>query len=337
MLQGGTTNPTNSDEFIESVVKYISERKDLLEALYSLLQASEFIKSGETFNELAIKDVSELLMNNEGLLKGTMDIVKEHLEKDDNQLKMLLEQVNKVKSMEKELETLGNGLLAQGLISGAAVTTLTGALAGTLAIGGVTGALIGGGAAFVGFVALVAIVAIGYAIYQNRSEIKEGAIEFGKAVKSFVKDVIDKLPTIQTRENDFNRLHSELLAGIADNTKLKAGQSIEDANNQSKIIKMLQNKEQLMAIKELVKDGIIKNFSKDDMTRLLNKGLSTHLDDQGVLEELMGKFQPEIMAIGSDIKEVEQKVNEKAQGMKPVPQLDSPNSEQVNKEEKGVS
>ncbi len=33
MVQGGTTNPTNSDEFIENVVKYISERKDLLEAL----------------------------------------------------------------------------------------------------------------------------------------------------------------------------------------------------------------------------------------------------------------------------------------------------------------
>ncbi|WP_265014977.1 hypothetical protein [Wolbachia endosymbiont (group B) of Camptogramma bilineatum] len=47
MVQGGTTNPTNSDEFIENVVKYISERKDLLEALKSLLQANEFVKSGE--------------------------------------------------------------------------------------------------------------------------------------------------------------------------------------------------------------------------------------------------------------------------------------------------
>ncbi len=27
MVQGGTTNPTNSDEFIENVVRYISGKK----------------------------------------------------------------------------------------------------------------------------------------------------------------------------------------------------------------------------------------------------------------------------------------------------------------------
>lgn len=329
MVQGGAANPINSDEFIESVVRYISERKDLLEALKSLLQANEFLKSGEIFEESAIKRVSQLLIQKQDLLKGTMDIVKEHLEKDDNQLKMLLEQVNKVKGMEKELETLGNQLLSQGVISGAAVITLTGALAGLLTVGGVTGALIGGGAAFVGFMALVAIAAIGYAIYQHRGEIK--------AVKSFVKDVIDKLPTIQARENNFDRLRSELLAGIADDSKLKAGQSIEDAKNQNKIVEMLQNKEQLMAIKELVKGGTIQNFSEDDMSKRLNKGLSTHLDDQGVLEELMEKFQPEIMAIGdNDIEKVREKVKEKAQKMKPSPEVKNPNLEQVNEKEKGV-
>lgn len=197
MLQGGTANPTNSDEFIENVVRYISEKEDLLQELQALLKLNDFEKKGETFNESTIKHVSELLMNDEGLLKGAIDIVKEYLEEDNNQLKTLLEQVNKVKGMEGKLEALGNQLLAQGLISGAAVTTLTGALAGLLTVGGVTGALIGGGAAFVGFMALVAIAAIGYAIYQYRGEIKEGAIEAGKAVKSFVKDVIDKLPTIQ--------------------------------------------------------------------------------------------------------------------------------------------
>ncbi|WP_264377505.1 hypothetical protein [Wolbachia endosymbiont (group B) of Philonthus cognatus] len=125
MVQGGTTNPTNSDEFIENVVKYISERKDLLEALKSLLQANEFVKSGEIFDESSIKDVSELLIKDKDLLKNAIDIVKEYLEKDDNQLKMLLAQVSKVKSMEEKLEALGNQLLAQGVISGAAVTTLT--------------------------------------------------------------------------------------------------------------------------------------------------------------------------------------------------------------------
>ncbi len=148
MVQGGTANPTNSDGFIENVVRYISEKEDLLQKLQDQLTLKGFEKKGETFNESTIKHVSQLLVQNPDLLKVTIDIVKDHLEKDDNQLKTLLEQVNKVKGMEKELETLGNQLLAQGLISGAAVTTLTGALAGLLTVGGVTGALIVGGAAF---------------------------------------------------------------------------------------------------------------------------------------------------------------------------------------------
>lgn len=327
MVQGGTTNPTNSDEFIENVVRYISGKKDLLQVFETLLQANEFIKEGEIFNESTIKYVSELLIQKQDLLKGTMDIVKEHLEKDDNQLKTLLEQVNKVKGMEKELETLGNQLLAQGLISGAAFTTLTGALAGTLAIGGVTGALIGGGAAFVGFVALVAIVAIGYAIYQNRSEIKEGAIEFGKAVKSFVKDVIDKLPTIQARENNFGKLISNLTEqGLKANDE---GRTILD--NEVKIIEMLRNQEQKSAIQELVKDGTIKNFLEADMSRLLEKGFSTHESDEQSLKALMEKFQPAIMAIGNnEIEEVEKKVNEKVAAMKPSFKVKESNSEKVD-------
>lgn len=326
MVQGGTTNPTNSDEFIENVVKYISERKDLLEALKSLLQANEFVKSGEIFDESSIKDVSELLIKDKDLLKNAIDIVKEYLEKDDNQLKMLLAQVSKVKGMEEKLEALGNQLLAQGVISGAAVTTLTGALAGTLAIGGVTGALIVGGAAFVGFMALVAIAAIGYAIYQHRGEIKEGAVEAGKAVKSFVKDVIDKLPTIQARENNFDRLRSELLAAIADNTKLKAGQSIEDANNQNKIVEMLRNQEQLAAIGQLIGENKAVLLSN-----LMSKGTSTHEEDMEKLVGFMSEFQPAIMAIGdNDIEKVREKVNEKVKEMKPSPEVKNPSSEQVD-------
>ncbi|WP_264375144.1 MULTISPECIES: glycine zipper family protein [unclassified Wolbachia] len=333
MVQGGTTNPTNSDEFIENVVKYISERKDLLEALKSLLQANEFVKSGEIFDESSIKDVSELLIKDKDLLKNAIDIVKEYLEKDDNQLKMLLAQVSKVKGMEEKLEALGNQLLAQGVISGAAVTTLTGALAGTLAIGGVTGALIVGGAAFVGFVALVAIVAIGYAIYQHRGEIKEGAMKAGKEVKSFVKDVIDKLPTIQARENNFEKLISNLME-----KNLEADEGKRTMlSNEIKIIKMLQNQEQKSAIQELVKNGIIQNFSEEKMARLIAKGESTHIEDKKELEELMEKFQPAIMAIGIDIEEVEQKVNDKVKTVKPSPEVKNPSSERVSGEEQGVN
>lgn len=337
MVQGGAANPTNLDKFIESIVKYISEKEDLLQKLQDLLKLSGFEKKDEIFDTSPINDMSKFLMENKDVFGSVIELILENFEKNKVELKEFVEQGNKVKGMEKELETLGNQLLAQGLISGAAVTTLTGALAGTLAIGGVTGALIVGGAAFVGFVALVAIAAIGYAIYQHRGEIKEGAIEFGKAVKSFVKDVIDKLPTIQARENNFDRLRSELLTGIADNSKLKEGQSVGNAKNQNKIVKMLQNEVQQSAIKKLVEKGVIKNFSKDDMTRLLKKGLSTHLDDQEALDDLIYKFQPEIMAIGNGkIEDVEQKVNEKAQKIEPSPKLDSSSAERVSEEGKGM-
>lgn len=325
MVQGGTANLTNSDEFVENIVKYISEKKDLLQALETLLQTKEFVKKGEIFDELAIKHVSELLIKDEDLLKGAMDIVREYLEKDDNELKILLEQVNKVKGMEEKLEALGNQLLVQGVISGAAVATLTGVLAGLLTVGGVTGALIGGGAALVGFVALFAIAAIGYAIYQHRYKIKEGAIDAGKEVKSFVKDVIDKLTWEKT---NFSRLEKEFIHDMVYPTD---DEKSKEAQNKIRIIKMLQNEEKRSAIKNLVEE-VIQDFSKEDMKRLIEKGTSTYESDKEALEELMEKFQSKIMAIGEGkIEEVEKMVNDKVNQMKsPVPQLDSPSSEQAS-------
>lgn len=188
------------------------------------------------------------------------------------------------------------------------------------------------------FIALVAIGAryVGIGIGKAGEKIKEGAIEAGKAVKSSYKDLIDKLPTIQARENNFDKFKNDLSGRIIEiGTAQKREETGEDEtknnlSNMLEVVKILQNKEQLMAIKELVKDGTIQNFSEDDMSRLLEKGLSTHLDDQEALDDLINKFQPAIMAIGSDIKEVEQKVNEKAQEMKPDSQVDSPSSEQAS-------
>lgn len=257
MVQGGTANPTNSDGFIENVVRYISEKEDLLQELQDRLTLKGFEKKGETFNESTIKHVSELLMNNEDLLKKAIDIVKKYLEKDNNQLKTLLEQVNKVKGMEEKLEALGNQLLVQGVISGAAFTTLTGALVGTLAIGGVAGALLGGGIALLGLLAIAAIAAIGYAIYQHRDEIKEsadksigkvkeGAIECGKAVKSFVKDVMDELTWEKT---NFSRLEKEF---IYDMVYPENAEKSKESQNKIRIINMLKNEEQRSAIQDIV-------------------------------------------------------------------------------------
>ncbi|WP_353278556.1 glycine zipper family protein [Wolbachia endosymbiont (group B) of Longitarsus flavicornis] len=318
----------------------------MLQKLQDILKLGGFEKKDETFNKSAINNMSKFLMENKDVFGSVIGLILEDFEKNKVESKEFLEQVSKVKGMEKELETLGNELLAQGVISVAAFTTLTGALAGLLTVGGVTGALIVGGAAFVGFMALVAIAAIGYAIYQDRSEIKEnayksvdkvkeGAIEFGKAVKSFVKDVIDKLPTIQDRDKNFYKLNQELSQLVLQpGTEVSKIKNIQD---KAKVIQMLQNKEQLMAIKELIKDGTIKNFSEDDMNKLLEKGLSTHLDDQKPFYDLIDKLQPAIMAIGSDIEEVQRKVNAKVKTVKPSPEVKNPSSERVSGEEQGVS
>lgn len=338
MVQGGTANPTNSDGFIENVVRYISEKEDLLQELQDLLTLNGFEKKGEIFNESTIKNVSKLLIENEDLLKGTMDIVKDHLEKDDNQLKTLLEQVNKVKGMEKELETLGNQLLAQGLISGAAFTTLTGALAGTLAIGGVTGALIVGGAAFVGFVALVAIVAIGYAIYQNRSEIKEGAIEAGKAVSRFINHVRDAMPEFKTGEKCIENLYTTSLRKREELKENKENESKENEMNKLdetiEIIKMLRDENQSSAIEKLMKEEKIPKF--EEMEKLLSKGNRHTKLYMKTFEELFDKFKGAILTNGG-LEDFKQKVNEKVAAMKPDSQVENPSSERVNEEGKGVS
>ncbi|WP_264330636.1 hypothetical protein [Wolbachia endosymbiont (group B) of Erebia ligea] len=194
-------------------------------------------------------------------------------------------------------------------------------------------------------IALVAIGAlyVGIGIGKAGEKIKEGAIDAGKAVRGSYKDLIDKLPTIQARENNFDKFKNDLSERIiAISTAQKREEAGEDEtknnlSNMLEVVKMLQNEVQQSAIKKLVEEGVIKNFSKDDMTRLLKKGLSTHLDDQEALDDLIYKFQPEIMAIGNGkIEDVEQKVNEKAQKIEPSPKLDSSSAERVSEEGKGM-
>lgn len=174
-------------------------------------------------------------------------------------------------------------------------------------------------------IALVAIGAryVGIGIGKAGEKIKEGAIEAGKAVKSSYKDLIDKLPEVQRRENNFEKLISNLMEK---NLEADEGERTM-LSNEIKIIKMLQNQEQLAAIGQLIgedKAGLLNN--------LMSKGTNTHKEDMEKLVDFMSEFQPAIMAIGSDIKEVEQKVNEKAQEIKPDSQLGSSNAERVSEE-----
>ncbi|WP_246433104.1 hypothetical protein [Wolbachia endosymbiont of Spodoptera picta] len=141
-----------------------------------------------------------------------------------------------------------------------------------------------------------------------------------------MKDVIDKLPTIQARENNFGKLISNL-------TKqgLKANEEERTIlDNKVKIIEMLRNKEQLMAIKKLVKDRTIQNFSRDDMSRLLEKGLSTHESDEKALEDSIDKLKDAITADSKTVEDFIQEVNNKAKEMKPSSKVKESNSEQVD-------
>lgn len=174
-------------------------------------------------------------------------------------------------------------------------------------------------------IALVSIGAryVGIGIGKAGEKIKEGAIEAGKAVKSSYKDLIDKLPEVQRRENNFEKLISNLMEK---NLEADEGERTMPSNK-IKIIKMLQNQEQLAAIGQLIgkdKAGLLNN--------LMSKGTSTHEEDMEKLVDFMSEFQPAIMAIGSDIKGVEQKVNEKAQEIKPDSQLGSSSAERVSEE-----
>ncbi len=110
-------------------------------------------------------------------------------------------------------------------------------------------------------IALVAIGAryIGIGIVKAGEKIKEGAIEPGKAVKSSYKDLIDKLPEVQRRENNFEKLISNLME-----KNLEADERERTMlSNEIKTIKMLQNQEQLAAIGQLIgedKAGLLNNL-----------------------------------------------------------------------------
>ncbi|WP_447933050.1 hypothetical protein [Wolbachia endosymbiont of Dactylopius coccus] len=110
-------------------------------------------------------------------------------------------------------------------------------------------------------IALVAIGAryIGIGIVKAGEKIKEGAIEAGKAVKSSYKDLIDKLPEVQRRENNFEKLISNLME-----KNLEADERERTMlSNEIKTIKMLQNQEQLAAIGQLIgedKAGLLNNL-----------------------------------------------------------------------------
>ncbi|WP_425385257.1 hypothetical protein [Wolbachia endosymbiont (group B) of Schoenobius gigantella] len=205
---------------------------------------------------------------------------------------------------------------------------------------GIASAVMVLGAAFSPLIVLATLIALvgigaryaGIGIVKAGEKIKEGAIDAGKAVKSLSKNLGDKLPEVGPKKDNFSKLYNSLAQEIIGYNMSEEGEKIKNAQSKAKVIGMLQNEGQRSAIQELVKNGTIQNFSEDDMKKLREKGTSTYESDKEALEELMEKFQSKIMAIGEGkIEEVEKMVNDKVNQMKsPVPQLDSPSSEQAS-------
>ncbi|WP_264687297.1 hypothetical protein [Wolbachia endosymbiont (group B) of Pararge aegeria] len=169
MVQGGAVDTGNSEYLAQGIFEIIQGDKALQEEARKFLDQNEDLKNLDSIKKA---DIISLLENEKS--EKFFTAVSKKLSGREK-FKKLAEQVGKNLVMEEKLEALGNQLLVQGVISGAAFTTLTGALVGTLAIGGVAGALLGGGIALLGLLAIAAIAAIGYAIYQHRDEIKENA------------------------------------------------------------------------------------------------------------------------------------------------------------------
>ncbi|WP_245970183.1 hypothetical protein [Wolbachia endosymbiont of Bemisia tabaci] len=96
---------------------------------------------------------------------------------------------------------------------------------------------------------LIALVAIGgryvgIGIGKAGEKIKEGAIAVGKAVESSYKNTVDKFPTIQARENNFDKLHEKLSKFIRDNLESEEKGEVKNARDEDIVIEMLQNQEQ---------------------------------------------------------------------------------------------
>ncbi|MCP9261417.1 hypothetical protein DINM_004785 [Dirofilaria immitis] len=74
--------------------------------------------------------------------------------------------------------------------------------------------------------------------------------------------------------------------------KLRQHMAKFQPRNKAKLIEMLQDKEQRSAIEKLMEEEEIKDFSKEDIKRLIEKGFSTHETDKKALEENDKSYVP---------------------------------------------
>lgn len=322
-------------EFFDNETDYQELRKAISDIIESIAQSPQEEK-GKLFEALSeqvkgmnLKDLG-LAINDQGLQKEVnkelfIKFIEEALEnsKPENIEPKIIEEAlqsvnqqaisNVINNNKGPLDNLVNyfksasanekiGIASAGIVLGVAFSPLI--VLATLI------ALVGIGARYVG-------IGIGRA----GEKIKEGAIEAGKAVKSSYKDLIDRLPEVQRRENNFEKLISNLMEK---NLEADEGERTM-LSNKIKIIKMLQNQEQLAAIGQLIGED-----NTDLLNNLMSKGTSTHEEDMEKLVGFMSEFQPKIMAIGSDIKEVEKMVNDKVNQMKPNSQLGSSSAARVS-------
>ncbi|MDM8335171.1 hypothetical protein [Wolbachia pipientis] len=154
MVQGGAIDTGNNKYLARGVFEPIQGSESLKKAAKKFLDQNENLKNSDLTK---VEDVVSLLNGDKS--KDFLGTVSKELSEEEK-FKRLAEQTGKDQVVMEKLEALGNQLLIQGVICGTAFATLTGALIGSLTIGGMAGALISGSAVLAGLLAIAAVVAI---------------------------------------------------------------------------------------------------------------------------------------------------------------------------------
>jgi hypothetical protein len=88
MVGGGATGTDYSEQFIESIAKYIVEKQGIAKELEGI----EGLSTNAAFKEPTVDSVTKLLRSD----KSVLDDVVKHFTENKKDLEILLEQANKV-------------------------------------------------------------------------------------------------------------------------------------------------------------------------------------------------------------------------------------------------
>lgn len=151
--------------------------------------------------------IIDLLIKNQ----VAMDAAVKHAQSNPKIIEAIITKLIQDRTMMKKTVTFGQMLAIAGItvpvsgVLGVIIGANLGAISAGLAAAGAGLAVAATPIGFVlaGLVGLVAIVALGFAAYKYRGQIKSGAEDIGKKLKDLLKNILDKLPFILTNAQVF--------------------------------------------------------------------------------------------------------------------------------------